>query len=254
MGARRGWSGTRGPRRRRGRPRRCSDWRNRRTPVGRQDGECCGRPSKENHRDRGDKRDHDQGHGATGPDGKQAAVIYVPGTQFWAPNPNSPHPMDAFGAVGAAAGKDTPLHHLVREVTATVPPGVPIHFATHSQSSFVALDLVADPYFRSQHNIASVMTTGAGGGNFDIPSNIQVVSARNPIDPVARIGGAPSGAIDVTGTWSDSHPHSSREYANMVARSDSPELSQWWRSTGIDPNSTVTTRVFRGTVAPGASD
>ena len=190
----------------------------------------------------------------TGPDGKQAAVIYVPGTQFWAPNPNSPHPMDAFGAVGAAAGKDTPLHHLVREVTATVPPGVPIHFATHSQSSFVALDLAADPYFRSQHNIASVMTTGAGGGNFDIPSNIQVVSARNPIDPVARIGGAPSGAIDVTGTWSDSHPHSSREYANMVARSDSPELSQWWRSTGIDPNSTVTTRVFRGTVAPGASD
>ena len=183
----------------------------------------------------------------TGPDGRQVGIVYVSGTQDWSGDSDGSNPMGVYGAVGAAAGKDTPLNRLALEAMATLPPDVPIHFATHSQGSFVALDLAADPYVRSRYTIASVITTGAGGGNFAIPDTIQVVSARNPFDPVARIGGAPSGAIDVTGSWSNAHPHSSREYAAMVARSDNPALARWWRETGIDPRSTVSTRVFRGT-------
>ncbi|PWD49896.1 hypothetical protein C8046_03560 [Serinibacter arcticus] len=186
----------------------------------------------------------------TGPDGRQVAILYAPGTQDWSGDPSGTNPMGVYGAVGAASGKDTPLRRLMLEAMATLPPGVPIHLATHSQSSFAGLDLAADPYVRSQHTIASVITTGAGGGNFVVPDSVQVVSARNPFDPVARIGGAPSGAIDVAGTWSGDHPHSSREYAAMVGRSDDPALARWWRETGIDPRSTVTTRVFRGTVGP----
>lgn len=190
----------------------------------------------------------------TGPDGRQVAILYAPGTQDWSGDASATNPMGVYGAVGAASGKDTPLRRLMLEAMATLPPGVPIHLATHSQSSFAALDLAADPYVRAQHTIASVITTGAGGGNFEVPDHIQVVSARNPFDPVARIGGAPSGAIDVAGTWSGDHPHSSREYAAMVERSDNPALARWWRGTGIDPNSTVTTRVFRGTVGPVVAD
>ena len=103
---------------------------------------------------------------------------------------------------------------------------------------------------RARHDIASVVTTGAGGGNVDIPAGTTVVSVRNPVDPVARIGGAPEGAIDVTGSWTSDHPHSSREYANLLGRTRSPELDAWWRSVGVDPGSTVTTRVFQGRVAP----
>jgi hypothetical protein len=131
-----------------------------------------------------------------------------------------------------------------------IPAGVPIHLATHSQSSFAALDLAADPYVRARHDIASIITAGAGGGNFDIPAGTTVVSVRNPFDPVARIGGAPAGAIDVTGSWSSDHPHSSHEYANLLGRTRSPELDAWWRSVGVEVGSTVTTRVFQGTVEP----
>src|SRR5690606_41330031 len=53
------------------------------------------------------------------------------------------------------------------------------------------------------------------------------------------------------GSWTGAHPHSSREYANLVGRSSSPELAAWWRGVGIEPGSTMTTRVLRRVVAPG---
>ncbi|WP_156251259.1 WXG100 family type VII secretion target [Pseudactinotalea terrae] len=184
----------------------------------------------------------------TRPDGSQVALMYVPGTQDWSMDTEGSNPMGAYGAVGAASGKDTPLRQLMLESMQEIPEGVPIHLATHSQSSFAALDLAADPYVRARHDIASVVTTGAGGGNFDIPEGTTIVSVRNPFDPVARIGGAPERAIEVIGAWSGDHPHSSDQYAALVARASSPELDAWWRSVGIDPGSAVETRVFQGTV------
>ncbi len=186
----------------------------------------------------------------TGPDGRQVAVLYAPGTQDWSLDRDTTNPMGSYGAVGSASGKDTPLRRLMLAAMDEVPDGVPIHIASHSQSSFQALDLAADPYVRAHHDIASVITTGAGGGNFDVPAGTQIVSVRNPWDPVTRIGGAPDHAIDVTGSWSGDHPHSSREYANLLGRTTTAELDQWWRSVGIDPGARVQTRVFEGTVAP----
>jgi hypothetical protein len=184
----------------------------------------------------------------TRPDGSQVALMYVPGTQDWSMDPAAGNPLGGYGAVGAASGKDTPLRRLMLEAMAEIPEDVPIHLATHSQSSFAALDLAADPYVRARHDIASVVTTGAGGGNFDLPPTITVVSVRNPLDPVARIGGTPEHAIDITGSWTGDHPHSSDRYAELVARTRSPELDAWWRSVGIDPAATLETRVFQGTV------
>lgn len=187
----------------------------------------------------------------TRPDGSQVALMYVPGTQDWSMDADSSNPMGVYGAVGAASGKDTPTRRVILEAMEQIPEGVPIHMATHSQSSFAALDVAADPYVRSRHDIASVVTSGAGGGNFDLPAGTTLVSVRNPFDPVARIGGAPEGAIDVTGSWGISaHPHSSREYANLLSNAGSPELDAWWRSVGIEPGSTMQTRVFQGTVTP----
>lgn len=186
----------------------------------------------------------------TRPDGSQVALLYVPGTQDWSIDADTASPMGSYGAVAAASGKDSPLRVLMLEAMDEVPEGVPIHVATHSQSGFAALDLAADPYVRARHDIASVVTTGAGGGNFEVPPGTQVVSVRNPYDPVARIGGAPAGAIEVSGSWDGAHPHSSREYANLVGRTSSPALDGWWRSVGIDPGSNLQTRVFEGTVAP----
>ena len=187
----------------------------------------------------------------TRPDGSQVALVLVPGTQDWSLDRDGANPMGAYGAVAAASGKDSPTRRLLLAALDEVPAGVPIHLATHSQSSFAALDVVADPYLRARHDIASVVTTGAGGGAFEVPPGTTVVSVRNPFDPVARIGGTPEGAIDVTGSWTGAHPHSSREYANLVGRSSSPELAAWWRGVGIEPGSTMTTRVLRGVVAPG---
>lgn len=188
----------------------------------------------------------------TRPDGSQVALMSIPGTQDWSLDTDGSNPMGAYGAVGAASGKDTPIRRVILEAMEQVPEGVPIHMATHSQSSFAALDLAADPYVRARHDIASVVTTGAGGGNFDVPAGTTVISVRNPFDPVARIGGAPEGAIEVTGSWGTAgHPHSSREYANLVERSASPALESWWRSIGIEEGSTMQTRVFQGTVVPG---
>ena len=191
----------------------------------------------------------------TRPDGSQVALMYVPGTQDWSMDADGTNPMGVYGAVGAASGKDTPLRRLMLEAMDEVPEGVPIHMATHSQSSFAALDLAADPYVRARHDIASVVTSGAGGGNFDIPPGTTLVSVRNPLDPVARIGGAPDGAIDVTGTWGTAgHPHSSREYANLLSDASSPQLDAWWRTVGIEPGSTLRTRVFQGEVAREPGD
>lgn len=188
----------------------------------------------------------------TRPDGSQVALMSIPGTQDWSLDTDGSNPMGAYGAVGAASGKDTPIRRVILEAMEQVPEGVPIHMATHSQSSFAALDLAADPYVRARHDIASVVTTGAGGGNFAVPAGTTVISVRNPFDPVARIGGAPEGAIEVTGSWGTAgHPHSSREYANLVERSASPALESWWRSIGIEEGSTMQTRVFQGTVVPG---
>lgn len=187
----------------------------------------------------------------TRPDGSQIALMYVPGTQDWSMDSGGTNPMGVYGAVAAASGKDTPTRRVILEALEHIPENVPIHIATHSQSSFAALDLAADPFVRARHDIASVVTSGAGGGNFDVPAGTTLVSVRNPFDPVARIGGAPEGAINVTGSWGTSaHPHSSREYANLLSNTSSPELDAWWRSLGIDPGSTMQTRVFQGTVTP----
>src|SRR5690606_37846349 len=107
-----------------------------------------------------------------------------PGTQDWSMDVEDSNPVGAYGGVGAASGKDTPLRRLMLESMQEIPEDVPIHLATHSQSSFAALDLAADPYVRARHDIASVVTTGAGGGNFDIPEGTTIVSVRNPFDPV----------------------------------------------------------------------
>ncbi|MBZ2195940.1 hypothetical protein [Occultella gossypii] len=187
----------------------------------------------------------------TRPDGSQVALLYVPGTQDWSLDVDGTNPMGAYGAVGAASGKDTPIRRVMLAALDRVPEGVPIHLATHSQSSFAALDLAADPYVRARYDIASIVTAGAGGGNFELPAGTTLVSVRNPLDPVARIGGAPDAAIDVTGVWGSVNTHSSSEYAELLARSDSPELDGWWRSVGIEPGSTMRTRVLRGTVTPG---
>lgn len=186
----------------------------------------------------------------TRPDGSRLALVYVPGTQDWSFDTDGANPMGGYGAVGAASGKDTPIRRVVLAAMDAVPEGVPIHLATHSQSSFAVLDIAADPYLRARYDIASIVTTGAGGGTFDVPSGTTLVSVRNPFDPVARIGGTPEDAIDVTGTWLGDHPHSSREYANLMGRSTSPELEAWWRGLDIEPGATVDVRVFQGTVRP----
>jgi hypothetical protein len=186
----------------------------------------------------------------TRPDGSRVALIYAPGTQDWSLDTDAANPLGAYGAVGAASGKDTPIRRVMLAALDQVPDGIPVHLTTHSQSSFAALDVAADPYVRARHNIASIVTAGAGGGNFELPAGITLVSVRNPLDPVARVGGAPDAAIDVTGVWASVNTHSSREYADLVARTESPELDAWWRSVGIEPGSTMRTRVLRGTVAP----
>ncbi|CAM3397943.1 hypothetical protein OCAE111667_07680 [Occultella aeris] len=187
----------------------------------------------------------------TRPDGSQIALMYVPGTQDWSLDPDGANPMGAYGAVGAVSGKDTPIRRVMLAALDRVPDGVPVHLATHSQSSFAALDLAADPFIRARYDLASIVTTGAGGGNFEVPAGTTLVSVRNPLDPVARIGGAPDAAIEVTGVWDSVNPHSSRAYADLLARTPSPELDAWWRGVGIEPGSTMQTRVLRGTVAPG---
>ncbi|MFC7407085.1 hypothetical protein [Georgenia alba] len=182
-------------------------------------------------------------------DGTELAVVQVPGTQTWSPAPGQ-DPFGPYGAAASAAGKDSPQRAAVLEALrqAQVDAGTPVVMVGHSQGGFTVMDLAADPDVRRTYDIRSVVTAGAGGGQFDLPDEVTHISVRNPDDPVARLVGPRDGDVTVSGTWEGDHPHASKKYAELLRGSDDPALRRWWQSLGVDERARVEDTIYQGSV------
>src|SRR5699024_7924787 len=99
------------------------------------------------------------------------------------------------------------------------------------------------------YHIHSVVGAGVGGGQYDIPEHINVVSVRNRLDPVTYIGGAPDGAIDVRGTWVRG-AHSLDHYVEFTRGQGGDELEAWVANLGLTENDHVQRTMYSGQVGP----
>jgi predicted esterase len=127
----------------------------------------------------------------TGPDGKVAYVIDIPGTRpefgvkqlFSGTNAN-----DMGSNVDSMAGNQTALQKGVEEAMrkAGVHPGDPVMLVGHSQGGMIAAQIAHDHRF----NVTHVITAGSPIGRMPIPDNVQVLSLENNGDVVPHLDGA----------------------------------------------------------------
>jgi len=188
----------------------------------------------------------------TSADGTRTAFVYAAGTQDWSLSPGT-STNDGSAAVASALGRDNA--NRVAMLQALQAHGVdsqtPVVLVGHSQSAKTQLDMAADPYVLARYNIHSVVGAGAGGGQFEVPEHINVVSLRNRLDPVTYAGGAPDNAINIRGTWLGG-VHSLEKYTDFARDHDNAELDAWWQQLGLGSGDDVHRSTYSGQVAhPG---
>lgn len=186
----------------------------------------------------------------TAPDGTRTAFVYAAGTQTWSLNPGS-STNDGSAAVASVMGRDNANRVAMLQALDAhgVDSGTPVVLVGHSQSAKTQLDMAADPYVLARYNIHSVVGAGAGGGQFDVPEDINVISLRNRLDPVTRLGGAPDNAITVRGTWIRGL-HSVDSYTDLARDHGSAELEAWVQDLGLGTSDAVHRSTYSGQVAP----
>jgi len=178
-----------------------------------------------------------------GPDGP-AYIVQIPGTQDWSPVRGS-NPVDLSTNVNLEAGYRTKMEDATAQAmrAAGIPPGAPVMLMGHSQGGITAADMAADPAYRSEFNITSVVTAGSPIGHVQIPGSVSVLSLEENQDIVPKLDGADNpdspnwitvhrqltpggteGGTDLTSA------HSIANYAatgSMVDQSSDPAISRW---------------------------
>jgi hypothetical protein len=126
----------------------------------------------------------------TGPGGRRAWVVQVPGTQTWSSRAGR-NPLDLSGNVHVMAGEPTAGRHLVESAmrSAGVGPGEPVLLAGHSQGGIVAAQLAADPGFRAEFHVTHVVTAGSPVASVRVPDTVAVLSLEHDEDVVPRLDG-----------------------------------------------------------------
>jgi hypothetical protein len=188
----------------------------------------------------------------TGPDGRRAWVVAVPGTAGWSPVPGR-HPLDLTGALQLMAGRPSAAAAAVAGALgrAGARPGEPVLLAGHSQGGMVAAALAADEGFRSRFTVTHVVTAGSPIAHVPVPAGVSVLALEHNGDVVPHLDGAanpdrPSwvtargpvrGAAPAAGAAGGvAFAHALQPYAGTAAVVDASahESLRGWRS-GIAP-------------------
>lgn len=128
-------------------------------------------------------------------DGTKSHIVLIPGTQDW--QDGTDNPFNVRAAVAAGAGQQTDVALMVKEAMrqAGIAEGDAVMLIGHSLGGLEAGNLAADPEFRRQYKIQSVVAFGASIVNRDIPGPTSVLqyvtdSRNEPVVGASGIAGA----------------------------------------------------------------
>jgi hypothetical protein len=175
-------------------------------------------------------------------------IVQIPGTQDWATT-RGDNPVDLTSNLQMMTGRSAIIQQLVADAMkeAHIPPDAPVMLTGHSQGGITAMSMAADPDFRRQFNVTSVVTGGSPIGRIDVPDDISVLSLEHTQDAVPMLDGVDNpdrpNWTTVRRELSDSEgtsdgqrgpgaAHSTQNYAttgDQIDRSDDAGLDQWRR-------------------------
>jgi hypothetical protein len=115
-------------------------------------------------------------------------IVQIPSTQSWDPAAGST-PNDVTSDTAAMLAQQTALSSAVDAAMqrAGITSTDPVMLQGFSLGGITAGQMAADPSLN--YNITHVVTSGSPVANFDIPSNVQVLSMEFDQDPVAQLDG-----------------------------------------------------------------
>ncbi|HEV8556458.1 MAG TPA: hypothetical protein VGR06_08695 [Actinophytocola sp.] len=128
----------------------------------------------------------------TGPDGRVAYIVDIPGTRPEGPLQGPTNANDMGVNVDSLAGHETVLEKGITQAlrNAGVPRDAPVLLVGHSQGGMIAAQ-AAQHYTRSgEFNVTHVITAGSPIGRMPIPDKVQVLSLENSGDIVPHLDAA----------------------------------------------------------------
>lgn len=157
-----------------------------------------------------------------GPDGVSHWIVQIPSTQNWGLAPGTAT-NDLPSDLASMAQHQTVLMAAVKEAMAQAGVGAhdPVMLAGFSLGGITAGLMGSDPWMNQHYNITNVVTAGASIGNFDIPSDVNVLSFEHRGDLVPATEGADNPATtnqvtvhaDPPGMGDHTEPHDAQKYA-----------------------------------------
>ncbi|TFC29583.1 hypothetical protein E3O25_04990 [Cryobacterium sp. TMT1-3] len=180
-----------------------------------------------------------------GVDGVKHWIVQIPSTQNWALAPGTAT-NDLPSDLASMAQHQTVLMAAVKEAMeqAGVKPHDPVMLAGFSLGGITAGLMSSDPWMNQHYNITNVVTAGASIGNFDIPSDVNVLSFEHTGDLVPAGDGSDNPATtnqatvhaDPPGMGDNTEPHNAVKYAVTAGE---------FQGSG-DPNADAFTASARG--------
>jgi hypothetical protein len=174
------------------------------TVVPRVDPRCLAAPRGVEDLFRGLAQTHSAHDGAVGiqtltqPDGSQAYIVQVPGTQEW--SPGASNPLSGEGNLWAVARQSAPdpvvqttaaVEHTVAAMRAAgIPPDAPVMLTGYSQGGMVATAIAGSVAMRQEFSITHVATAGSPGGSYTRPESVDYLHVEDRGDVVPGLEGA----------------------------------------------------------------
>lgn len=124
------------------------------------------------------------------PDGTNAYIVNIPGTESNTANGNS-NPLDYTSNIRLVSGQSSAASRAVAEAMARagIPSDAPVLLAGHSQGGMIAQELATDPSFTGQYNVTNVLTAGSPTQPYAIDPNIDYLAIAHPADIVPMFDG-----------------------------------------------------------------
>jgi hypothetical protein len=114
--------------------------------------------------------------------------VYIPPTQTWRFDGGA-NPFDGSSNVRSVGGQSTAAASAVTQALAAsgARRGEPVMLSGYSQGGLTAAQLAADPDFRKEFSVSTVLTVGSPVAGFDVPDDVQVLSIEHEQDLVPAL-------------------------------------------------------------------